>query len=152
MTPAQLQAYDSFLDENDWDIYYWATQEPTPTSAAYAEGAGPDLAAPEAQGSAPAGASAPHGDAQPDGGKSLDEVFRQDKAYSGEWAQTAGRFKPAYRPVPKRWEGSEILQRLRAHVKSRSAEGKEGVEEARGDEQAGKGMGFMPELRNYERS
>ena len=30
--------------------------------------------------------------------------------------------------------------------------GKEGVEEARGDEQAGKGMGFMPELRNYERS
>lgn len=152
MTPAQLQAYDSFLDENDWDIYYWATQEPTPTSAAYAEGAGPDLASPEAQGSAPAGASAPHGDAQPDGGKSLDEVFRQDKAYSGEWAQTAGRFKPAYRPVPKRWEGSEILQRLRAHVKSRSAEGKEGVEEARGDEQAGKGMGFMPELRSYERS
>jgi len=28
MTPAQLKQYDLFLDENDWDIYYWATQEP----------------------------------------------------------------------------------------------------------------------------
>lgn len=151
MTPAQLQQYDSFLDENDWDIYYWATQEPTPTSAAYAEGAGPDLAAPEAQGSAPPNASAPHGDAQPDGDKSLDEVFRQDKAYSGEWAQTAGRFKPAYRPVPQRWRDSEILQRLRSHVKNRSAEGAEAAE-AKVDENAGKGMGFMPELRNFDRS
>lgn len=26
MTPAQLEAYDKLLDENDWDIYYWATQ------------------------------------------------------------------------------------------------------------------------------
>jgi hypothetical protein len=23
----QLVEYDSFLDENDWDIYYWATQD-----------------------------------------------------------------------------------------------------------------------------
>ncbi|KAM0718620.1 hypothetical protein Q7P37_005690 [Cladosporium fusiforme] len=151
MTPAQLQQYDSFLDENDWDIYYWATQEPTPTSVAYAEGAGPDLAAPEAQGSAPADAPAPHGDAQPAGGQSFDEVFRQDKSYSGEWAQTAGRFKPAYRPVPKRWEGSEILARLRSHVKSRSAEGAEAAE-AKVDENAGKGMGFMPALKNFERA
>lgn len=90
MTPAQLQQFDSFLDENDWDIYYWATQEPTPTSVAYAEGAGPDLAAPEAQGTTMPDASAPHGDAQPAGKQSFDEVFRQDKAY---WA--SGRRRPA---------------------------------------------------------
>ncbi len=154
MTPAQLQQYDAFLDENDWDIYYWATQEPTPTSVGYAEGAGPDLASPEAQGKAPADAPSPHGDAQP-GNQSLDEVFRQDKAYSGEWAQTAGRFKPAYRPVPQRWKNSEIMARLRSHVKSRGAGGVlegEGVEAKADDANAGKGMGFMPELRNYDRA
>ena len=161
MTPAQLQQFDSFLDENDWDIYYWATQEPTPTSVAYAEGAGPDLAAPEAQGTnmpntmPPADAGAPpHGDSQPAGKQSFDAVFRQDKAYSGEWAQTAGRFKPAYRPVPQRWKNSEILARLRSHVKSRSAGGVlEGEDvQVREDPEAGKGMGFMPELKNYDRS
>lgn len=154
MTPAQLQQYDSFLDENDWDIYYWATQEPTPTSVGYAEGAGPDLASPEAQGKAPPDAPAPHGDAQPAGQQSFDEVFRQDKSYSGEWAQTAGRFKPAYRPVPTRWQNSEILARLRSHVKNRSAGGVlEGEDvEVKADENAGKGMGFMPALKNYIRS
>jgi hypothetical protein len=155
MTPAQLQAFDSFLDENDWDIYYWATQEPTPTSMAYAEGAGPDLASPEAQGLAPADAGTPHGTAQPAGEQSFDEVFRQDKSYSGEWAQTAGRFKPAYRPVPLRWKNSEILARLRSHVKSRSAGGVlegEDVEVKADDDNAGKGMAFMPELRNYDRA
>ncbi|EGF79861.1 hypothetical protein BATDEDRAFT_6694, partial [Batrachochytrium dendrobatidis JAM81] len=25
MEDAQLQEYDSLLDENDWDIYYWCT-------------------------------------------------------------------------------------------------------------------------------
>jgi hypothetical protein len=40
MTPAQLEQFDLFLDENDWDIYYWATQEPPPTSQETAEGAG----------------------------------------------------------------------------------------------------------------
>ena len=28
MTREQMAQYDRFLDENDWDIYYWATQEP----------------------------------------------------------------------------------------------------------------------------
>ena len=151
MSPDQLQQFDAFLDENDWDIYYWATQEPTPTSVAYAEGAGPDLAAPEVQGIAPADAGTPHGvDPTAAGKESFDEVFRQDRAYSGEWAQTAGRFKPAYRPVPQRWKNSEILARLRSHVKSRSAGG---VVEAKVDDaNAGKGMGFMPELRNYDRA
>ncbi|KJZ73907.1 hypothetical protein HIM_06800 [Hirsutella minnesotensis 3608] len=27
MDGAQLDEYDRFLDENDWDIYYWATQQ-----------------------------------------------------------------------------------------------------------------------------
>ncbi|RYO79150.1 hypothetical protein DL766_000087 [Monosporascus sp. MC13-8B] len=28
MVREQMAQYDLFLDENDWDIYYWATQEP----------------------------------------------------------------------------------------------------------------------------
>merc|ERR1712000_710290 len=32
MTPAQLTEYDLFLDENDWDIYYWATQRESSSS------------------------------------------------------------------------------------------------------------------------
>ncbi|KAK8088097.1 hypothetical protein PG997_003058 [Apiospora hydei] len=37
MTKEQMQQYDMFLDENDWDIYYWATQEvPSPANEAAA--------------------------------------------------------------------------------------------------------------------
>ncbi|KAK6841463.1 Succinate dehydrogenase assembly factor 2 [Apiospora arundinis] len=37
MTKEQMQQYDLFLDENDWDIYYWATQEvPSPANEAAA--------------------------------------------------------------------------------------------------------------------
>ena len=90
MSPTQLQQFDSFLDENDWDIYYWATQEPTPTSVAYAEGAGPDLAAPEAQGLAPADAGTPHGVANTAAGKeSFDEVFSMLKPKDLESAAEA---------------------------------------------------------------
>ncbi|KAK8081614.1 Flavinator of succinate dehydrogenase-domain-containing protein [Apiospora saccharicola] len=41
MTKEQMTQYDMFLDENDWDIYYWATQEvPSPAKeAAIAEAA-----------------------------------------------------------------------------------------------------------------
>lgn len=39
MTRAQMQEYDRFLDENDWDIYYWATQTPAATTVESAEGA-----------------------------------------------------------------------------------------------------------------
>jgi len=138
MSRAQLDQYDRFLDENDWDIYYWATQEPTPTSMEYAEGAEPDLATPTAQGKAPkASPNAPS---------------------SGEWAQTIGTFKPAYRPVPIRWKNSEILSLLRKHVKDRSAGG---VTEAsakvdgQGLSQSvtgtgGGGLGFMPPIRNMD--
>ncbi|KFY83574.1 hypothetical protein V500_10033, partial [Pseudogymnoascus sp. VKM F-4518 (FW-2643)] len=33
MTPTQMTEYDRLLDENDWDIYYWATQPDEPGSA-----------------------------------------------------------------------------------------------------------------------
>jgi succinate dehydrogenase flavin-adding protein (antitoxin of CptAB toxin-antitoxin module) len=150
MTRPQLEAYDRFLDENDWDIYYWATQEPTPTSMAYAEGAGPDLAAPEAQGKAPSAPSA---------GEQMDkkpDAWRMGKPRSGEWAQTVGTFKPAYRPVPERWQDSEILKMLRQHVEDKSAGGvSPGRTEVEGQGlehsvkgTGGGGLGFMPRLKN----
>jgi hypothetical protein len=89
MTQEQLQQYDRFLDENDWDIFYWATQEPKVVE---------DMAELV--------------------DKPVLETPRQ-----GEWAQTVGTFKAAYRPVPPRWEGSEILKLLRQHVKERSKAG-----------------------------
>ncbi|KAF1948986.1 DUF339-domain-containing protein [Byssothecium circinans] len=116
MTASQLQQYDLFLDENDWDIYYWATQEPSPTSLETAEGSG---SSPNAQGK--------------------DEWKRAPA--SGEWAQTVGTFKPAYRPVPARWRDSEILKLLRSHVEIRS----KGV----GREEA-KGLGKMPEIKVFD--
>lgn len=142
MTQAQLQQYDVFLDENDWDIYYWATQEPPSTSAEHAEGAGLHLATPTAQ------------------AVSYPEKDEQRERPQGEWAQTVGTFKPAYRPVPVRWKNSEILSLLRKHVKERSAGGVHQVEAAaevdgRGLNQSvrgtgGGGMGFMPPVRNFD--
>ncbi|KAK5164748.1 Succinate dehydrogenase assembly factor 2 mitochondrial [Saxophila tyrrhenica] len=143
MTPKQLQQYDLFLDENDWDIYYWATQEPTPTSMAYAEGGGPDQASPEAQGKAPDG-----------GPVSQTDGWRVGAPRSGEWAQTVGTFKPAYRPVPARWKNSEVLSMLRKHVIDRSAGGVHiaGGEEVKDESKQGGGLGFMPELRTFDRT
>jgi len=141
MTPQQLHQYDLFLDENDWDIYYWATQQPTPTSQEYAEGAGPDMATSSAQGEAPA----------------LKDEWKREPG-TGEWAQTVGTFKPAYRPVPTRWRNSEILSLLRKHVKDRSAggvmEGEAGVggkglaQGVRGT--GGGGLGMMPDIRQFD--
>jgi hypothetical protein len=145
MNPQQLTQYDLFLDENDWDIYYWATQEPPPTSAEYAEGAGPALATPTAQG--------------------LDKYPKEDERRQpqrqGEWAQTVGTVKPAYRPVPARWRDSEVLALLRRHVKERSAGGVREVDDSsaahvdgQGLNQSvrgtgGGGMGFMPPVRSF---
>lgn len=140
MTPSQLQQYDLFLDENDWDIYYWATQEPNPTSRETAEGSGPEQATPTAQGRAPATET---------------DAWRQGQPRSGEWAQTVGTFKPAYRPVPNRWKNSEILSLLRKHVIDRSAGGIH--EESSPDESSnfstqnrGGGLGRMPEVQNFD--
>ncbi|RSL38685.1 hypothetical protein CEP53_014663 [Fusarium sp. AF-6] len=102
--PAKLlDQYDLLLDENDWDIYYWATQKEELSST------------------------------NPSSKPASDEVTRHPP--TGEWAQTVGNFKPAYRPVPARWKDSEILAMLRDHVRNRSVDGGEGG-----------GMGFMPPL------
>ena len=114
MSPAQMAQYDLFLDENDWDIYYWATQEPSQTSLETAEGSGPEKASAAAQGTVAGKHTGPE--------LETDE-WRQGRPRSGEWAQTVGTFKPSYRPVPARWKNSEILAMLRRHVVSRSAGG-----------------------------
>lgn len=145
MTTKQLQQYDLFLDENDWDIYYWATQEPTPTSRETAEGGDSDSSTPAAQGKAM--------------DKSETDEWRQGAPRSGEWAQTVGTFKPAYRPVPQRWQNSEILAMLRKHVIDRSAGGvheePNAKVEGKGLEQSvkgtgGGGLGRMPEVQNFD--
>jgi len=144
MTPKQLEHYDLFLDENDWDIYYWVTQQPSQTSRETAEGGNPDSSTPAAQGRAV--------------DKSETDEWRNGAPRSGEWAQTVGTFKPAYRPVPQRWANSEILALLRQHVINRSAGGVHEVEakvEGQGLEQSvkgtgGGGLGTMPAVKNFD--
>ena len=147
MSPKQLEQYDLFLDENDWDIYYWATQEPTPTSRETAEGGNAETSNPVAQGKAM--------------DKSETDEWRKGAPRSGEWAQTVGTFKPAYRPVPKRWQNSEILAMLRKHVIDRSAGGVhehlhakvsgEGLEQSvKGTGGGGLGMKGMPPVKNFD--
>ena len=109
-----MQEYDRFLDENDRDIYYWATQgEP-------AETARPDQDTPT-------------------------ETWRQAGAKSGEWVQTVGAFKAAYRPVPSRWADSEILALLHRHVRDNSANGFNAARRRR----SGMGLGRMPNVRVF---
>jgi len=136
MTKAQLEQYDLFMDENDWDIYYWATQSPagTPTSQETAEGSVEK---------APAQTDAQYLSPANPGQTQATDAWRQGAPRSGEWAQTVGTFKPAYRPVPARWHGSEILRLLREHVRARSAGG---VLEDVDVPAKGSGMGRMPEL------
>lgn len=135
MTREQLENYDKFLDENDWDIYYWATQTAaggSPTSLEYAEGTGSNGASTTEYMSPANPATANETDA-----------WRQGAPRSGEWAQTVGTFKPAFRPVPARWQDSEILTLLRKHVRARSAGG---VNDDVGVKAEGTGMGRMPAL------
>lgn len=145
MSMKQLQQYDIFLDENDWDIYYWATQEPSQTSLETAEGGGKDSSAPVAQGKPM--------------DKSETDAWRNGAPRSGEWAQTVGTFKPSYRPVPQRWRNSEILSMLRKHVIDRSAGGVHEVPKAEVGGQGlaqgisgtgGGGLGRMPDVKNFD--
>lgn len=149
MTTAQLQQYDRFLDENDWDIYYWVTQQPSQTSRETAEGSSGEYANPNAQGEQMAGS------------KPVAETDRSRKPQpsAGEWAQTVGAFKPAYREVPVRWKNSEILSLLKKHVLERSASGatlelSEGVDGAELSHTVkgvrGGGLGMMPEVKNFD--
>lgn len=151
MTVAQMQEYDHFLDENDWDIYYWTTQQPSPTSRETAEGAPPGLATESAMGQAPPTAN--EATASNDGR----ELKRQPA--QGEWQQTAGNLKPAYRPVPTRWKDSEILAKLREHVLNRSAGAVSNEAKVEGANLAhsvkgtgGGGIGMMPELPSFSRN
>ncbi|RAK91384.1 WD40 repeat-like protein [Aspergillus costaricaensis CBS 115574] len=119
MNKEQLQEYDRFLDENDWDIYYWATQDPP------AEGT-------EAAVSTEAGAQ-----------DTPTETWKRTGAKSGEWAQTVGAFKAAYRPVPSRWADSNVLRLLRQHVRDNSATG---FHAAKTKKTGGPGLGRMPNV------
>ena len=125
-----------------------------------AEGAGPALATPAAQGKefatgekAQLDAARVHDEATSPS-KNKDKLEPRQPA-KGEWAQTVGTFKPAYRPVPARWRHSEILAMLRQHVVENSAGGMHEEIESSSDTvevlgqsgQGGKGLGFMPELR-----
>ncbi|KAL2017994.1 hypothetical protein VTK56DRAFT_1374 [Thermocarpiscus australiensis] len=132
MTPAQLAEYDRFLDENDWDIYYWATQrEPEESSSSSSSSSSPEHGH---QGSSSnSNSNSKNGQQQP----AAADPATQQSPRPGEWAQTVGTFKPAYRPVPARWRDSEILRMLRAHVEERRGAGKGG-------------MGFMPPLEEYK--
>jgi len=121
MSMEQLDAYDRFLDENDWDIYYWATQTPPATSAECAERASKGIMSESAK------------QGEQDGKVEYGQ---------GEWAQTVGRKKEPYRPPPKRWAGSEMLEMLRRHVKERSGD-------AGGVRKIKKGLGRMPDVRAF---
>lgn len=163
MGPQLLEQYDRFLDENDWDIYYWATQQAPPTSVEYAEGvssppgsgADADVHEPVVEGARPTVAEEVRKDRAEDLAESNADVQRapqpasySEKSEAGvvglggraptEWAQTVGRSREPYRPPPSRWKDSEILRMVRAHVHARKQR-----EAGRGD--VG-GLGKMPDL------
>ncbi|KAK5946127.1 Succinate dehydrogenase assembly factor 2 mitochondrial [Knufia obscura] len=138
MSKEQLHQYDLFLDENDWDIYYWVTQTEaggSPTSLEYAEGS--------ENNTPPSNTTQYNSPANPAKEKET-SAWQQGAPKSGEWAQTVGTFKPAYRPVPQRWKGSEIIDLLRRHVRERSAGGV--LNDVKGVEATGQGMGRMPDI------
>ncbi|KAF7589747.1 succinate dehydrogenase assembly factor 2 [Aspergillus hancockii] len=118
MDKDQLSEYDKFLDENDWDIYYWATQDP-PTEA----------------------------DASATAEDTPTETWKRTGAKSGEWAQTVGAYKAAYRPVPSRWAESEVLRLLRQHVQDNSATG---FHAAKSRKTGGAGLGRMPNVQVFD--
>ncbi|KHJ33353.1 putative tpr repeat protein [Erysiphe necator] len=145
MTELQLAQYDLFLDENDWDIYYWATQDPSFEPQTIAVDANIK------QKDSDTFRESKHGISNRIENSQLEKTFesqlesekrRNAKPRSGEWAQTVGTFKPEYRPVPMRWKNSEILAMLRRHVVSRSAGG---ISDTDGKNcSGGGGMAFMP--------
>ncbi|KAH8434924.1 succinate dehydrogenase assembly factor 2 [Aspergillus melleus] len=118
MDKAQLEEFDRFLDENDWDIYYWATQDPP--SEEETSGVASDTPT---------------------------ETWKRTGAKSGEWTQTVGAFKAAYRPVPARWADSEVLNLLRAHVQDNSATG---FHAAKNKKTGGSGLGRMPNIKVFD--
>ncbi|KAB8342946.1 hypothetical protein FH972_022542 [Carpinus fangiana] len=171
MTYSQMQSYDTFLDENDWDIYYWATQTPPPISHEIAEGVSHMPAAPAVAGATQArkrGRPSKQKEGEIDqtelaraveSGKVAEEATaRASNPTKTEWANTIGTFKPAYRPVPLRWKNSEILALLRKHVMNRSAGGVHEGGDVKTEGKAlfggtqgngGGGLGMMPPLKDF---
>ncbi|KAJ0307050.1 hypothetical protein COL5a_009479 [Colletotrichum fioriniae] len=165
MTKSQMAQYDLFLDENDWDIYYWATQEEAPSASASTQktssssssgSSSNDTLASSTVNAAESYRPVGTGAASTiDAGKNAtqtkpkEDVRTQD--VPGEWANTVGSFKAQYRPVPVRWQGSEILEMLRAHVRSRRADGTVGVHRDVQERKEG-GLGFMPPLFDVDRA
>lgn len=142
MTDGQLSQYDLFLDENDWDIYYWATQEPQLKSEDTVKITDARTSDSDFQSKIQDSSSLVDqiSDSKNQSGSKLEtDKWRNGKPRSGEWAQTVGTVKPAYRPVPARWKNSEILAMLRRHVISRSAGG---IHDAEGKNPSG-GGGMM---------
>ncbi|KAI1501994.1 Flavinator of succinate dehydrogenase-domain-containing protein [Biscogniauxia marginata] len=126
--PAPASATSAASIDTSSPTYGSATPETlaaTGTMSTMTGGLAPDADALESKGSnaAPVAAAA--------AGAASEEPYRGPG--EGEWAQTVGTFKPAYRPVPARWRDSEVLRLLREHVRARARE--------RG------GMAFMPKLR-----
>lgn len=142
MTKSQLEQYDLFLDENDWDIYYWATQTEAGGSPPPIECAEGSVA------NTPASKTMKYTSLAKPAAASETDAWRQGAPRSGEWAQTVGTFKPAYRPVPKRWKNSEILSMLRQHVKARSAGGVLDDVDAK-PKSKGSGLGRMPDVQTF---
>ncbi|KAA8649867.1 hypothetical protein EYZ11_005871 [Aspergillus tanneri] len=120
MNKTQLEEYDRFLDENDWDIYYWATQDSPEETGADVSSVASDTPT---------------------------ETWKRTGAKSGEWSQTIGAFKAAYRPVPTRWADSEILNLLRNHVRDNSATG---FHAAKSKKTGGSGLGRMPNIQVFD--
>ncbi|KAK4121019.1 DUF339-domain-containing protein [Parathielavia appendiculata] len=139
MTPSQLAEYDLFLDENDWDIYYWATQdEDTTITSTQLQSQQQHSHSQQQQQSTQTRLEAKDQQQTPQPTQLPNQdPGTQQSPRPGEWAQTVGTFRPAYRPVPARWRDSEVLRLLRAHVAARKGEGKGG-------------MGFMPSLEEYK--
>jgi len=166
MSVDQMREYDAFLDENDWDIYYWCTQDPpadiTETTTNPLEIPIKDEAAvTEATNyntSTSRKTASPvytNGKIQPPpGAQHLGSIEQPNTNLKGaaadipskgiEWAQTVGTVKVAYKPVPDRWKESWVLNAIKNHVEGRRARG-ESIPCA----QKPKVMGRMPELKAF---
>ncbi|KAF3940322.1 hypothetical protein ABW19_dt0201110 [Dactylella cylindrospora] len=163
MTVDQMREYDAFLDENDWDIYYWCTQDP-PVNINESAATVPNI--PAKEGAATTDATAYNTSSSR---KTASPTYPDDKIQSPpgalglgsieqpnmnitdsaadktnepiEWAQTVGTVKVAYKPVPERWKNSWVLKAIRDHVEGRRARG---VMPPAGEKP--KGLGRMPDL------
>ncbi|OLN85954.1 Succinate dehydrogenase assembly factor 2, mitochondrial [Colletotrichum chlorophyti] len=156
MTKAQMEQYDLFLDENDWDIYYWATQEEAPSASASTSRGEPEKTPTDHIATSTTTAAESYRGSGDGATKTVDAGdkradLRTQPQRPGEWANTVGTFKAQYRPVPARWQGSEILEMLRAHVRSRRADGTVGVHRDVQERKEG-GLGFMPPLFDVDKA